>query len=58
MLADTASGVPLISPVVVLKDSPDGNVGEIDHETTAPPLAVGVRFVIETFFVRVTDPTP
>ena len=39
----------------MLKDSPDGNVGEIDHETTAPPLAVGVVVVIAVPFVKVNE---
>ena len=44
-----------MAPFEVLKDSPDGNVGEIDHETTAPPLAVGVVVVIAVPFVRVNE---
>ena len=35
-------GVPEMAPVEVEKDNPDGNVGEIDHDVTAPPLEVGV----------------
>ena len=39
-------GVPEIVPVEVSKDRPAGSVGEIDQDTTAPPLAVGVTAVI------------
>lgn len=35
-------GVPLIAPVDVLKDNPEGRLGDIDHEVTVPPLVVGV----------------
>ena len=35
-------GVPEISPVAVSKARPVGRSGEIDHESTAPPAAVGV----------------
>ena len=45
-------GVPLISPVEVLKFNPDGKDGEIDQETTAPPLDVGVSAVIAEFLVK------
>jgi hypothetical protein len=41
-----AVGVPEIVPVERSKDRPAGSVGEIDQETTAPPLAVGVTAVI------------
>ena len=39
-------GVPEMAPVEVSKDKPAGRVGVIDHETTAPPLDVGVTAVI------------
>ena len=39
-------GVPEISPFEAENVSPDGSCGEIDHESTAPPLAVGVFAVI------------
>ena len=39
----------------MLKDSPDGKVGEIDHDATAPPLAVGVTVVIATPFASVNE---
>ena len=34
--------VPPIAPVDVSNVRPDGRIGEIDHETTVPPLEVGV----------------
>ena len=48
-------GVPDIAPVDVSKDNPVGKVGEIDHVTTGPPLAVGVIVDIATFFVSVEE---
>ena len=48
-----AFGVPEIVPVEVSKESPAGNVGETDHETTVPPLDVGVSAVIREPLVRV-----
>jgi len=41
-------GVPEMAPVEVSKDKLAGRVGVIDHETTAPPLEVGVTAVIVT----------
>ena len=35
-----------MAPVEVSNDRPVGKDGEIDHETTAPPLEVGVTAVI------------
>ena len=32
-----------MAPVEVLNVRPDGSVGVMDHEATAPPLAVGDR---------------
>ena len=52
---ETAVGVPEISPVEVSKASPAGRDGEIDQEVTAPPLAVGVAFVIAVPFVNVNE---
>jgi hypothetical protein len=49
----TAVGVPLITPVDVLKINPAGTDGEIDQETTAPPVDVGVAFVMTESFVNV-----
>ena len=52
---ETAVGVPLISPVVVLKARPAGRVGEIDHVATGPPLAVGVTGVMVVPFSSVSE---
>jgi len=46
-------GVPLMAPVEVLKVRPLGSDGEIDHEVTVPPLALGVEVVMAESFVRV-----
>jgi hypothetical protein len=35
-----------MTPVVLFSVSPAGNAGETAYETTAPPLLVGVLFVI------------
>ena len=48
-----AVGVPLIAPVELSIDSPEGRVGETDQEVTVPPLDVGVIVVIATPLVRV-----
>ena len=48
-----AVGVPERVPVDVSMDSPAGNVGDTDHETTVPPLDVGVTAVIKDPLVRV-----
>ena len=45
----------MISPVEVLRDSPAGKAGEIDHETTGPPLAVGVSGVMAVPFSAVKE---
>jgi hypothetical protein len=50
-----AVGVPLMVPVAVLKESPAGSVGEIDHDVTAPPLEVGVSADMVRSFVRETE---
>ena len=52
---DTAVGVPLIAPLEVLNVTPAGRLGDIDHETTGPPLALGVTVVIATPFARVNE---
>tara|TARA_B100000073_G_C23689765_1_gene555954 strand:- start:546 stop:725 length:180 start_codon:yes stop_codon:yes gene_type:complete len=49
----TAVGVPLIVPVEVSNVNPAGTAGEIDQETTAPPVEVGVAFVMVESFVNV-----
>lgn len=48
-------GVPEIAPVEVENESPDGSDGEIDHETTVPPLEVGVTVVMVVSFVNVSE---
>jgi len=50
---ETAVGVPEIVPVEVSKDKPPGSVGVIDHETTVPPVEVGVAAVIAESLVNV-----
>ena len=35
-------GVPLMAPVVELKDRPLGTAGSISHRVTLPPLMAGV----------------
>lgn len=52
-MLDTAVGVPLISPLDVLKDSPAGRLGEIDQDVTVPPLTLGLAAVMAVPFVRV-----
>ena len=49
----TAVGVPEIAPVEVEKVRPAGSVGEIDQETTAPPLEDGIAVVMAVPFDRV-----
>ena len=44
-----------MAPVEVSKDRPAGNDGEIDHETTAPPLEVGVAVVMAESFANVKE---
>ena len=39
---ESTVGVHDISPVAVSKARPVGESGEVDHESTAPPAAVGV----------------
>ena len=51
--ADTAVGVPLRTPVEVLKLRPAGSDGEIDQEVTVPPLTVGVAVVMVVPLVNV-----
>ena len=45
-VAVIAVGVPVITPVVVLKLSPAGSAGETEYETTGPPPLLGVLLVI------------
>ena len=52
---ETSVGVPQIVPLLDSKVRPVGSDGEIDQELTAPPLAVGVAFVIAVPFVNVNE---
>jgi hypothetical protein len=40
--SETALGVPLISPLDGLNNSPEGSAGEIDQVATGPPVEVGL----------------
>ena len=53
--ADTTVGVPLITPVEVLKERPVGSDGEIDQEVTVPPLDDGVRVDMAELLVSVSE---
>ena len=46
-------GVPEMAPVEVSKVRPAGNVAEIDHEVTVPPLTLGIEVVMAESFVSV-----
>lgn len=48
-----AVGVPEITPVEVLKESPAGSDGDTDQVTTVPPLAVGAAGAIAEPLVKV-----
>ena len=48
-------GVPEIAPVDVEKARPAGNVGEIDHEITVPPVEVGVDVVMSASLVKLKE---
>lgn len=48
-----AVGVPEITPVEVLNESPDGSDGNTDHVMTVPPLAVGAAGAIAASLVSV-----
>ena len=50
-----AVGVPLIAPVELSKERPDGSDGETDHDVTVPPLDVGVTVVIAVPLVNVNE---
>jgi hypothetical protein len=52
---ETIDGVPLMAPVEVSKESPEGRVGVMAHEVTAPPLAVGVTAVMATPLANVKE---
>ena len=51
----TNVGVPLMAPFEVSKFNPAGSVGEIDHDVTGPPLAVGIAVVIAVPLVNVNE---
>lgn len=50
-----AVGVPDIAPVELEMLRPAGNVGDIVHAATGPPLVVGVTVVIATSLTRVIE---
>jgi hypothetical protein len=52
----TAVGVPDIAPVDESNEMPAGSDGLTDHETTVPPLEVGVAVVIAEFLAQVMKP--
>ena len=52
---ETSVGVPQIVPLLVSKTRPVGSVGEIDHETTEPPVLTAVAVVIDVPFVSVNE---
>ena len=51
----TAVGVPEMAPVVLEMLRPVGSDGETDHETTVPPVDVGLSVVMAVPFVSVTE---
>ncbi len=52
--AVSAEGVPVITPVLVSIESPDGNAGVTDQLATAPPVLVGVNVGIATLVAKET----
>ena len=50
---ETAVGVPEMAPVELENRRPAGNEGEIDHEVTVPPPALGVAVVMAVPLVKV-----
>jgi len=52
----TAVGVPDMAPVDESNEMPVGSDGLIDHETTVPPLEVGVAVVIAESLAKVMKP--
>ena len=44
-----------MAPVETSKDKPAGSDGETDHETTAPPLDVGVTAVMAESLASVKE---
>ena len=49
----TTVGVPEISPVAVSNTRPDGSAGDIDQDTTGPPVEVGMSSCIAVLLVSV-----
>ena len=49
----TAVGVPVITPVVVLRVNPAGRLGVTDQDTTVPPVFVGAAGDMVVSLVRV-----
>ena len=54
-LEEITVGVPEMAPVDVSRDKPAGSVGETDHDTTVPPVEVGVTAVIAESFASVNE---
>ena len=54
----TAVGVPLMAPVEVSSDKPDGGGGETEYETTVPPVEVTVSVVMAVPLVNVSEVEP
>lgn len=48
-------GVPEMAPVVLEMLRPAGSDGETDHETTVPPVDVGLSVVMAVPFVSVME---
>ena len=48
---------PEISPVLLLKNSPDGIGGEVSHARTSPPRTIGAISNDVMFVVRLTSET-
>lgn len=47
--------MPLMAPVELSSDKPDGSEGDTDQEVTAPPVDVGVTVVMDVPLVRVRE---
>ena len=54
-LEEIAVGVPEMAPVDVSRDKPAGSSGETDHDTTVPPVEVGVTVVMGESFASVNE---
>jgi hypothetical protein len=52
------AGVPLMTPVVVLRLKPAGRAGFTEYEITVPPLLAGAFGVIGVLMVYVDVPAP